>query len=167
MVEIVHNRMYCHKTMRVNYTTYDMRHEQDSINPRTHPDVMTISHEEPGDNYHPYWYARVLGIFHINVIHSGPNLKSSDPNHINFLFVRWFGRDSNYATGWDARRLPRVGFLPPDMPGSFGLLDPVEVIWGIHMIPMFAHGHVDELGKSIARRPQDEDEDWRYFYIGM
>ena len=53
------------------------------------------------------------------------------------------------------------------MPGAFGLLDPAEVIRGIHMIPAFAHGHVDKLGKSIACRPQDEDEDWRYFYIRM
>ena len=154
-------------TMRVNYTTYDMWCEQDSINPWTHCDVMTISHEDPGDNYHPYWYACVLGIFHINVIHSGPNSKSPNPQHINFLFVRWFGHDSSYAAGWEAQCLHHVGFLPPDMLGAFGFLNPAEVIQGVHMIPAFVHGQVDRLGKSIARRPQDEDRDWRYFYIGM
>ncbi|THG92753.1 hypothetical protein EW026_g8258 [Hermanssonia centrifuga] len=34
------NRLYLHKVMRINYTTYDMRRDQDSINPRTHADIM-------------------------------------------------------------------------------------------------------------------------------
>ena len=34
-VLIRNNTIYRHKTMRINYTTYDMRCEQDSIKPRT------------------------------------------------------------------------------------------------------------------------------------
>ena len=37
-VRIAHDRMYAHKVMRINYDTYDMRRDQDSINPDTHPD---------------------------------------------------------------------------------------------------------------------------------
>ncbi|KAJ3816221.1 hypothetical protein F5880DRAFT_1619609 [Lentinula raphanica] len=41
------------QTLRVNYTTYDVRRDQDTINPRTHADVMVLSPEtEPGA--HPY-----------------------------------------------------------------------------------------------------------------
>ncbi|TFY50777.1 hypothetical protein EVJ58_g10894, partial [Rhodofomes roseus] len=36
---IAKDRMYLHKVLRVNYTTYDMRRGQDSINPRTHPNI--------------------------------------------------------------------------------------------------------------------------------
>ncbi len=39
-LKIVDDRLFRHKVMRVNYTTYDMLRDQDSINPRTHADVM-------------------------------------------------------------------------------------------------------------------------------
>ena len=46
--------------MRVNYTTYDMRRDQDSLNPRTQADVMLLAHEDlTARNSHPYWYARM------------------------------------------------------------------------------------------------------------
>ncbi|KAF9472014.1 hypothetical protein BDN70DRAFT_766741, partial [Pholiota conissans] len=32
--------MYRHCTARINYTTYDIRRDYDTINPRTHPFVM-------------------------------------------------------------------------------------------------------------------------------
>src|SRR4051794_2377362 len=66
-VDIVHHRIYRHKVLRVNYTTYDMRRAQDSINPRTHPDILLLSHDDldqEEEERHPYWYARVIGIFH-------------------------------------------------------------------------------------------------------
>ena len=47
-VEIIYNQLYKHKAMRVNYTTYDMWREQDTINPRTRPDIMLMSHEDEG-----------------------------------------------------------------------------------------------------------------------
>jgi hypothetical protein len=39
------NTVYRLRTMRVNYTTYDMRRDYDTINPRTHPFVMVLSPE--------------------------------------------------------------------------------------------------------------------------
>ncbi|KAE9403281.1 hypothetical protein BT96DRAFT_815333, partial [Gymnopus androsaceus JB14] len=42
--------------LQVNYTTYDMRHAQDSINPCMHPHVMVLS----DDDDHPYCYACIL-----------------------------------------------------------------------------------------------------------
>jgi len=86
------NTIYEHKFLRVNYTTYDLRREQDSINPRTHPDVMVLSGEtaEDTDDAHPYWYARVIGIYHARVRHIGPLSKSSEPQRLEFLRVRWY-----------------------------------------------------------------------------
>src|SRR5437762_13860141 len=69
------NRLYRHKALRVNYTTYDVRRSQDSMNPRTHADVMVFSHEDEAEDDHPYWYARITGVFHAEVRHTGPKSK--------------------------------------------------------------------------------------------
>ena len=169
-VIFVNNRVYRHKVLRVNYTTYDLRRSQDSLNPRTHADIMVLSHEEPdGDNNpHPYWYARIIGIFHAQVRHVGPTSKSSETQKIDFLWVRWFGRDLTRRSGFEAKRLHRLGFLPSDNIDAFGFLDPNVVVRGVHLIPAFAYGHTsDLLGPSIARQPSENDEDWNYYYIGM
>jgi hypothetical protein len=143
-----------------------MRRSQDSINPRTHPDIMTLSHEDDGEasESHPYWYGRVIGIFHTEVRHVGPLSLSSDPKRMDFLWVRWFDRDLSHHAGWEARRLHRVGFV--EGRGAFGFLDPADVIRGVHMIPAFAYGTTSEfLGPSLARQRSENDEDWVYYYI--
>ncbi|THU99539.1 hypothetical protein K435DRAFT_794881 [Dendrothele bispora CBS 962.96] len=43
LIRLKHDRIYSHKVLRINYTTYDMRRSQDCINPRTHADVMVHS----------------------------------------------------------------------------------------------------------------------------
>ena len=52
---------------------------------------MLLSHEDEGDSYHPYWYACVLGIFHVNVKHSGPSARTPHVQKIELLYVCWFG----------------------------------------------------------------------------
>ncbi|PCH35445.1 hypothetical protein WOLCODRAFT_156133 [Wolfiporia cocos MD-104 SS10] len=49
-LKILENKIYFHKVMHVNYTTYDMRRDQDMIDPRTHPDVMVLAHEDDQDH---------------------------------------------------------------------------------------------------------------------
>ena len=162
-VSFVNNRMYRHKVFRVNYTTYDMRRAQDSMNPRTHADIMVLSHENK--EKHPYWYARIIGIFHTNVRHVGPTSKCSNPQKMEFLWVRWFSRDMRYQAGWNSRRLHRVKFTDHD---SFGFLNPKEVIRGVHLLPAFAYGRTSAfLAPSIARQPSEEHEDWNYYYVNM
>jgi hypothetical protein len=58
--------VYSVHTMQVYYTTYDMKREYDAINPRTHADIMVLSGET--NPRHPYWYARVLGIYHMDAV---------------------------------------------------------------------------------------------------
>ena len=155
-----------------------MRRARDSINPRTHPDIMVLSGEDRGNlDLHPYWYARVLGIYHAEVRHDRPNAVSSDIQVLEFLWVRWFGQDADYNAGSTGHHLYRVGFVPDDpidlndptqVSGAFGFIDPAEVIRGIHLIPAFAYGKTDGLlGPSIARPLQDNDHDWQYFYVNM
>jgi len=51
-----------------------MRREQDSLNPRTHANIMVLSPEDD-PSAHPYWYARIIGIYHTLVRHeSSPDL---------------------------------------------------------------------------------------------
>lgn len=128
---------------------------------------MVLGHED--DDTHPYWYARILGVFHANVIHRGGDAPSFEPRQMDFLWVRWFGRDpNNYRSGWKAKRLHRLGFIPADVPGAFGFLDPQQIIRGIHLIPAFAHGRTSLLlPPSIARPLHDKDKDWKFFYVNM
>lgn len=168
-IVFVGNRLYRHKVLRVNYTTYDNRREQDSINPRTHADVMVLSQEEQGtEGWHPYWYARVVGIFHTDVKYIGPASPGNQTRRFEFLWVRWFGTDPEYKSGWSAQRLHRIGFVPGDDPQAFGFLDPQCVIRGTHLIPSFHYGRTASLlPPSIARTPTDKDEDWVNYYVNM
>jgi hypothetical protein len=134
---------------------------------------MLLSHEDPSDEgnaHHPYWYARIVGIFHVDVINSGPRSTSPDKQRINFLWLRWFGRDISFKAGWVAKRLHRVGFLDASGPGAFGFLDPAMAIRGVHMIPAFAHGQTAESlspPQSVARLPLEEESDWCFYYVNM
>ncbi|THU76429.1 hypothetical protein K435DRAFT_813415 [Dendrothele bispora CBS 962.96] len=90
------------KVVRINYTTYDLRRNQDSINPRTHPDIMVLS---PPDSIHPFIYGRVIGIFHCNVqLKKTARFKAIRHHRVDFLWVRWYQYDSNYPSGWQAKR---------------------------------------------------------------
>ncbi|KAK7021661.1 GLOBIN domain-containing protein, partial [Favolaschia claudopus] len=167
-VNIVQHRIYAPQVMRINYTTYDMGRDEDTINPRTKSDIMVFSHEDEDDisTAHPYWYARVLGIFHVEVRHVGERSKSLRIQRMECLWVRWFGRDLGYKAGWQARRLHRVGFVDFEDGGAFGFLDPSEVIRAAHIIPAFHYGRTtDLLPPSIARRPDQDDTDFRFYYI--
>jgi hypothetical protein len=95
-VILMHEKIFRHKVLHVNYTTYDLRRDQDSLNPQTNADIMLLAHEDAGDG-HPYWYARIIGVFHALVIHTGEHSKSHEPQQMDFLWVRWFGRDLSYS----------------------------------------------------------------------
>jgi hypothetical protein len=166
-VNIIGERLYTHKIMRVNYTTYDCRRDQDTLNTRTHPDFMVLSHEEEDESSsHPYWYGRILGIFHAQIRHVGENSSNRRPVRMEFLWVRWFGRDMTHSAGWKPKRLHRLGFIDAADGGAFGFLDPTEVIRGAHLIPAFHYGRTDRLlPPSIARRPEEKDQDYIYYYV--
>lgn len=148
------DRLYRHNVVRINYTSYDVRRCQDSLNAHSHADFMVKSHEETERNSHPYWYGRIITAFHAEVCHTGPDSVSHQPQHMEFLWVRWYGRDMESRAGWKAKRLHRVGFVPSDEPYAFGFLNPKEVIRGVHLIPAFEHGQTSELLPPSVGRPQ-------------
>lgn len=164
-VIIPNDMIYSVQTMQVNYTTYDMRRESDTINPRAHADIMVLSGETTPN--HPYWYARVLGIYHTEtwLNDGGRPVKQ----HLEFLWVRWLAPLRNHKFGIKYARLPKVAFVEESDTDAFGFLDPGQVIRGIHLIPAFASGRGASSfprGKSLAR-PGGELDDWEMYYVGM
>lgn len=160
---IQNDRLYIHKVLRVNFTSYDMRRSQDSMNPRNRADIMTLSHED--DTQHPFAYARILGIFHADVVRNVPDA-STIPKSIDFLWVRWYEIDMTYQAGFKRKRLFRLKFMPDDDLNAYGFLNPDEVIRGAHIIPAFHHGSTDGFAPSLARNV-DELDDWVYYYVNL
>lgn len=146
-----------------------MRRDQDTMNPRTHCDVMVLSPETtPGA--HPFWYARVLGVFHAKVLHTGSQSRNRSVQHMEFLWVRWFDAVPNYQSGSSDARLPKIRFIREEDPKAFGFLDPSLVLRGCHLVPAFATGRTVELLKTVsptAARPLGETSDWASYYVIM
>ncbi len=168
-IRIIGDRIYHHSTMQVNYTTYKGRRNQDTINARTHADIMLLNPGAYGQD--PYWYARVYGIFHAKVKYSGPGPKCGKVLHIPFLWVRWFKHDRSAPGGFSTRRLHRVEFYDSARRGAFGFLDPQLVIRGCHLIPAFNHGKIDEddivLTALQGPRAGEDQSDWKLYYVNM
>jgi hypothetical protein len=167
---IKNNRLFCHQVLRINFTTYDNQWSQDTINPRTRPDIMMLSGEDHDDEQsHPYWYARVIEIFHTRVLHISPHSKSLQPQRMEFLLVRWFGHHVEHYGGWKARHLHHIAFVDADPGPSFRFVDPSRIIRAGHLIPAFTYFKTTNPMKpsKIGRRDTDNDEDWCYYYVAM
>ncbi|KAI0633696.1 hypothetical protein C8Q77DRAFT_1157868 [Trametes polyzona] len=171
-ISFVNNKIYWHQVLRVNYTTYDQRRAQDSINPRTRADVMLLA---PAGRAHQYMYARIIKIFHVN-LYSGDTLDSEDVQRVDVLFVRWF--DVVDPGGFGKKRLPRIEFISVGDPNTdaFGFIDPADVIRGAHILPSFSTGRTHSfLGPSLARDgaggggvdPNEVDTDWSSYYVNL
>lgn len=157
-IDITANRMYSHKTLSLRYTSYDVRHGEDTIHVGTdRRDIMLRAHETDARG-HPFWYARVLGIYHVNVLYSGPNSTCrTQPRRMFFLHVRWFGRDLEQAPANSGPRLTRLGW---DAANEFGFIDPEIVLRACHIVPAFAHGEVPHNGFARTAKP-----DWNWYYV--
>jgi len=170
-VTIAGGRLYRVKTCRINYTTYDVRRDFSTINPNNSPDIMVKS-AETGDKVEKFWYGRVIGIFHALVSSSHPEVKDASSQHMDFLWVRWFGVEpGRYRHGFRYARLPKIGFQLSSDDDAFSFLDPSLVIRGVHLIPAFNEGRTSDLlnvAKSLARvLNPDEKDDWVNFYVNM
>ena len=87
-----------------------------------------------------YWFGQIVGIFHTAVVYIGPGSRFVEPQHMEFLFVWWFGCDLGHWGGWKARQPYQIGFVNGDDNDAFSFLDPQEVIRGVHLIPAFHYG---------------------------
>ncbi|SJL13006.1 uncharacterized protein ARMOST_16442 [Armillaria ostoyae] len=169
-LHIINDRIFWHKILRINYTTYDVRRNQDSINPRTRSDVIVLANKTDPDCTHPYWYARVIGIFHADVCYNDPDGTMADMRRfqIDFLWVRWYGFDGKHKSGFTAKRPHWVGFVNGSDAEAFGFISPANVIQVVHLLPVYRLGTTsDFLAPSIARRPNENDQDYERYSVAM
>jgi hypothetical protein len=133
--------------------------------------VLSPENENQNENPHPYWYARILGIYHTDIRYTGLNpAVSRDPQQMDFIFVRWFGRELTPQPGWKKKRLICIGFVPGNDETAFGFIDPTQVIQSVHLIPAFAWGHAMKYlpeRSVIARGIKEPDDDWQLYYVAM
>lgn len=169
-VRIRNNIIYRLATLRVNYTTYDMRRDFDTVNPKTHLFVMVPS-PETEQGCHPFWYAAVLGVFHADVQYAGNDSRDFRFKRMEFLWVRWLGMVPGHSFGRRQATLPKIGFIPDSDEFAFGFLDPSHVVRGCHLIPSFIDGKTKDLlttdlGVSLGRVGTEKD-DWTNYSVGM
>jgi len=103
------------------------------------------------------------------VQYSGPGSHSVDLQHMEFLWVWWYGWDLDHAGGWKVKHLHHIWFVDGNNLAAFGFVDPGEVIHNVHLIPAFAHGQTTDLlpPSLMACMQSNKDEDWQHFYILM
>lgn len=162
------DRIYEHKLMRINYTTYNIRRSQDMVNASTpHRDVLVLadSSDDPdSSSSHPFRYARVLGIYHANIVYVGPGMLNYQPHRLEFLWVRWYEAVETVCTGWDVQRLDRIQFVSIADEGAFGFINPSDVLRGCHIVPAFASGKRHTDGKGLSSCAHDAS-DWVTYYV--
>ncbi|EEB95010.1 hypothetical protein MPER_06086, partial [Moniliophthora perniciosa FA553] len=98
LASIANNKIYEHKTMRLYYSTYDLRRMQDTISIRTHPDIMMLSNDKSS----PYLFGQVVGIYHLHVTDLGEPPSKQFRKKMEVLWVRWYHVDAEYRWGWKA-----------------------------------------------------------------
>jgi hypothetical protein len=121
------------------------------------------------DSNHPYWYGRVIRIFHVMVRYMGGDRSLQQWKRMNVLWVRWYGICDSCPAGFKARRLYQVGFPQGTDEEAFGFLDPSNVLRAIHLVPNFTLGKTANLlpPDSIGRRKSDKNEDYFRYYVNM
>lgn len=168
-VRIVNNTMFRVNTVRVNHTTYDMQRSFDTISPRNQRFIMVLSPEKES-GAHPFWYGAVMGVFHAQIQHIGPQSIDVSPKRMEFLWVRWLGVDPGYKFGRKQAKLPKIGFVPDADEFAYGFLDPALVLRGCHLLPSFVDGRTNVLLASTTAteaRYAGELDDWASYYVGM
>jgi hypothetical protein len=158
---IAEDRLEQRYSMSVYHTTYDLRRGKDRVNMRNRLHIMTLSR----DGVHPYAYARVLGIYRLDVLH-GPTMPDEVTMHV--LWVRWFKIDETHRAGWKAKRLYQIKFVPALEDGAFGFIDPDDIIRGSHLIPGFKLGHrTHSTSDPASIWDPEEKSDWKTYYVNQ
>lgn len=168
--KIKDNKLHIHKTLRINYTTYDMQRGSDYLKPHSDSaDIMVLSSDpdEEQRNISPFWYARLIGIYSVEVV---PRSSPDDLRRIYFTHVRWYGQESGFAFGDNAMQQERVGFIcSTDNTQQLGFLDPSLIIRRVHIIPAFDLGRTDNIlrGSPLSRPNQavGDEYDYEAYYV--
>jgi hypothetical protein len=143
-------------------------------------DSQLASRSEPDIEIHPasaqqqtqgssqiYAYARVLGIYHANVICIGQGGIDSSPRRIDFLWVRWY-RELHNSSADKLVRLKKLEFPLSSEAGATGFVNPGAVIRGCHVVPNFTKGHrYSGSGNQGISLLVGERTDWVEYYVNQ
>lgn len=153
--------------MKIKYTTYDVRRDEDVIHVNTQQcNLMLLNGRYSaalGRSVSPYIYGKVLGIFHANVSFSGvlPDGKINSTSHrLDFCWVHWY---DSLSFG-EEFKLDRVRLLPLDSGDSLGFVDPTNVIRGVHIIPRFSAG-LSKMLTPPTKLERKGSQLWKEYYI--
>ncbi|RXW23302.1 hypothetical protein EST38_g2534 [Candolleomyces aberdarensis] len=172
---IASDRLYRHEILHINYTTYDLRREQDILNPNTtRRDFMSLAEEsENEENSHGtrrFCYGRLLGIYHVNIVFHGEGSFDRKARRFDFLHVRWYSQPDVDAT-WSSQQLDCIEFPSIVKPDSVDFLDPSLVLRGCHVIPRFSAGRAfSPKGSNSEKELQvstiaKNAEDWEQYFV--
>ena len=127
--------------------------------------VLNGSYDDHPDSEasHPFYYAQVLGIYHVNVVYTGLEMVDYQPRRMEFLWVRWYQHAELTQSGWDTYHLDRIRFPPLATEDAFGFIDPLDVVRACHTIPAFASGKLHD-GRGLSLCAQDR-LDWVSYYV--
>jgi hypothetical protein len=192
------DRLYEHNVLHINYTSYDVRRETDIVNPKTsRRHVMCLREdedEEDGDTdsdegrgastttsppptpppSHRFLHARVLAIFHTNIVYRGRGSSDLRRRRFDLLFVRWFTFADPHPVH---QSLDRLVIAPLSCADAVGFLNPANVLRASHIIPRYSLGplrptaqssdrlYPDKRGSDPIVSKQAKDwEDWCEYY---
>lgn len=152
------DRIYGHKIFQLNYTTYDVCRAQDIVNPGTsHCNIMLLASSGPIHSTtddpltcfqtNHFLYAKVIGIYHANMIYTGPGMLSYTPRRMDFLGVWWY----EHQEGKTPARLDRLSFPPITTEEALGFVNPADVVRSCHIIPRFSKGKQYPSGIGYSR----------------
>jgi hypothetical protein len=155
------DRFYSHKIMRIKYTTYNARRDEDIIHLDTDRcNVMLVNSEySRGSSLHPFRYAKVIGILHAEVGYVGTG-ETHEYRTTEFLWVRWY----RVCPATTDLELDTAELLPLSDPESLGFIDPNDVLRACHMIPSFKSGMRYPDGKGTSTIAKD-GTDWNKYFI--
>jgi hypothetical protein len=114
---------------------------------------------------HPFIYARVLGIYHANVIVKSTGSQIYTQNRLEFLFVRWLAYQGS-SVQWASSKLDSLKFMPVNSENAFGFVDPVNILRGCHILPWFRGGRVRADGRGISKVANDK-HDWCQYGVNL
>ena len=127
--------------------------------------MLLANEADSSSSSHHFLYARVLGAYHTNVIYTVPGMRDHKSCRFDFLWVRWYEVVDPASSGWSNFNLDVVRFPPMHRNGSFGFVDPRDVLRGCHIIPAFAKGKRQADGISVSRCAKD-GTDYHMYYVG-
>ena len=161
------NWIYWYSLLHLNYTTYDLQHETETVKPKTeHCNIMLLSLiDHDSLKTHPFCYACIIGIYHTNIIHTGSNSRNYQSWCLKFLWVHWFEL-LNLPSSWEYLDLNIAHFVPMASTNTFGFVDPADILQCCHLIPVFKSRKLHPDGIVMSHHTCDL-ENWKCYYISQ